>query len=521
MYIFEAYHAKFEASTYTKFTKDHSRTIAVTNKRLGTGQAPFREKLMRPHFVGHRVKTPVLRDKMCPPYALAWSALEAKSGDFLSGFFWSLGRWQQPSPGLPHGYNYIVGHVQTMSKRKHSKHYGEMTIPLLKQELRLRKAKLSGKKHQLIERLESYDRNDNFGHQLVQAEQFNMNVPEQSGYKDINSETRMPTVTEQVKIYMDLYGQDLKENSKAMYKAKFLRSIRLASQKENVYICGRVSAEMYKKCIYNVDIQLDSLGVVQQCQCECAAGMGPEAHCKHVGLVLHALTKLKEGIITQSLDCRNISGYDDQVRSIWLNSTATNPPIRQMYAPANVYAIANDHDYQDKSPEDMFLQSIHITAITHDEQESIEIKTRGQGTNKFWREERLLRLHASIFGRICTATDRTDFSKLAESLTQYKNIKSSAIIHGRKYEAVACDAYSKDQSVSVNESGIVVSLDVPYIGCSPGGLVGDDGMIEIKCPYTACNKLVIHGKLLLKVNHDYYYQVQMEAHMGQVSAVLV
>jgi len=63
------------------------------------------------------------------------------------------------------------------------------------------------------------------------------------------------------------------------------------------------------------------------------------------------------------LDCRNISGYDDQVRSIWLNSTATNPPIRQMYAPANVYA--NNHDYQDKSPEDMFLQSIHIT---HDEQ---------------------------------------------------------------------------------------------------------------------------------------------------------
>ncbi|KAK2157802.1 hypothetical protein LSH36_184g03020 [Paralvinella palmiformis] len=133
-----------------------------------------------------------------------------------------------------------------MSKRKDSKDYGEMTIPLLKQELGLRKAKL----------LESYDRNDNFGHQLVQAEQFNMNVPEQSGYKDINSETQIPTVTEeQVKIYMDLYGQDLKENSKVMYKAKFLRSIRLASQKENVYICGRVSAEMYKKCIYNVDKQ--------------------------------------------------------------------------------------------------------------------------------------------------------------------------------------------------------------------------------------------------------------------------
>jgi hypothetical protein len=47
-------------------------------------------------------------------------------GDFLSGFFWSLGRWQQPSPGLPHEYNYSVGHVQKMSKRKHSKDYEEM-----------------------------------------------------------------------------------------------------------------------------------------------------------------------------------------------------------------------------------------------------------------------------------------------------------------------------------------------------------------------------------------------------------
>ena len=73
-------------------------------------------------------------------------------GDFLRGFFWSLGRWQQPSPGLAHEYNYSVGHVQKMSKRKYSKVYGERTIPLLKQELRLRKAKLSGKKHQLIER---------------------------------------------------------------------------------------------------------------------------------------------------------------------------------------------------------------------------------------------------------------------------------------------------------------------------------------------------------------------------------
>ena len=42
---FEGYLAKFKASTYTKFTKQDCRTIAVTNKRLGTGQTPFGEDL--------------------------------------------------------------------------------------------------------------------------------------------------------------------------------------------------------------------------------------------------------------------------------------------------------------------------------------------------------------------------------------------------------------------------------------------------------------------------------------------
>lgn len=373
----------------------------------------------------------------------------------------------------------------------------------------------------------------------------------------------MPHVTEeQVKVYMELFGKDVKENSKSMYKGKFLRSIRVVCRAVYIFVQGRVSAEMFKKCIYSVDVKLDKLGVVQQCQCECAAGMGPEAHCKHVGLVRHALTKVKEGIITQEtctqilqtfhqakkytgspvkmeniilrssrnpltalkdfdprpLDCHNMVGYEDLFRSVWLNSSAKNPPIRQMYAPANVYAIANDHDYQNKSYEDVFLDNIHVTAITCVEQEAIEIKTRGQGDNKFWKEERLLRLQASMFGRICTATDRTDFHKLAESLTQHKAITSSAIKHGRKYEPVARDAYCRDKNVSVAESGIVVSMDVPYIGCSPDGLVGAGGIIEIKCPYTACDlppgpdtipylQRGENGDLSLSQNHNYYYQV--------------
>ena len=34
-----------------------------------------------------------------------------------------------------------------------------------------------------------------------------------------------------------------------------------------------------------------------ECQCECAAGMGPEAHCKHVAVTLYAIIQADKGIM--------------------------------------------------------------------------------------------------------------------------------------------------------------------------------------------------------------------------------
>jgi len=79
----------------------------------------------------------------------------------------------------------------------------------------------------------------------------------------------MPTVTEDhVKAYLDLFGQDLHKKSEDTYESIFLRSARRVVAKDAAFVCGRVSAEMQKKCVYKVD----NLGVVQESQCECAAG---------------------------------------------------------------------------------------------------------------------------------------------------------------------------------------------------------------------------------------------------------
>jgi hypothetical protein len=291
--------------------------------------------------------------------------------------------------------------------------------------------------------------------------------------------------------------------------------------------------------------------------------MGPDAHCKHVAVVYYALTKVKEGIITKEtctqqlqtfhqakkytgspvkmqdksvrtksgnsmaglkdfdprpVQLRNIPGYSDHFRSVWLNSSASGPPIRQLYGPANVYGITNDHDYLAKRPEELFLDSMGITTITEEGCVEVEARTRGQSNNKSWKEERLIRLQSSSFGRICKATQRTDFEKLAKSLTEHKDISSEAIRHGRKYETTARLAYSDQVKIPVRESGIIVCVEAPFLGCSPDGLVGDDGLLEIKCPYTACDKDICpetvpslkigtDGLLQLHENHDYYYQI--------------
>jgi hypothetical protein len=48
-------------------------------------------------------------------------------------------------------------------------------------------------------------------------------------------------------------------------------------------------AQMKKAVTYKVDIAIDEHGSIYECHCECALGMGPNAHCKHVCCLLLAL----------------------------------------------------------------------------------------------------------------------------------------------------------------------------------------------------------------------------------------
>lgn len=63
--------------------------------------------------------------------------------------------------------------------------YSSWTILQLKQELKKRNASLRGKKADLVERLELYDKHIDFGHDKAEGEDVAMEIPPLNTFKDI------------------------------------------------------------------------------------------------------------------------------------------------------------------------------------------------------------------------------------------------------------------------------------------------------------------------------------------------
>ena len=83
---------------------------------------------------------------------------------------------------------------------------------------------------------------------------------------------------------------------------------------------------------------------------------------------------------------------------------------------------------------------------------------------------------------------------------------NAAMQRGTDLEPEARDAYIFDQCVSVEEVAFIDHPTIPMCGCSPDGLVDEDGMVEIKCPasmakHFAALKSGAHAK-------EYHWQLQ-------------
>lgn len=100
--------------------------------------------------------------------------------------------------------------------------------------------------------------------------------------------------------------------------------------------------------------------------------------------------------------------------------------------------------------------------------------------------------------------------------------------YGYMNEGKAREQYEKEMNVKIEPCGIFIDEDLNYLSAKPDGLIGEDAIVEVKCPFNArdmtpedaIKKKIIKyvcyddsGILRLKRGAETYYQIQGTLHI--------
>ena len=140
----------------------------------------------------------------------------------------------------------------------------------------------------------------------------------------------------------------------------------------------------------------------------------------------------------------------------------------------------------------------------------VKIIDCAQGTDE-WLNARLGIATASNFSKVVTNEgskskqfNQYAFQLASEIITEFQeeSYSNAAMIRGNELEPEARKEYQESTLSVVKQTGFMLC---DHYGYSPDGLIGDDGLIEIKCPSQA-----IHAKYMFnnKLPAEYKAQVQ-------------
>lgn len=144
----------------------------------------------------------------------------------------------------------------------------------------------------------------------------------------------------------------------------------------------------------------------------------------------------------------------------------------------------------------------------------MEIHKLEQRTDEWYELRRKYPLTASnaqAIGNNGKGLETLVWSVLADkySFADKENITNKDMERGVELEAQARAIYELETGNTVTEVGFVTNEKVsPVCGASPDGIVGDDGLLEIKCFDDAKHfKYAVNG---LEIESQYEWQVQMQ-----------
>ena len=199
---------------------------------------------------------------------------------------------------------------------------------------------------------------------------------------------------------------------------------------------------------------------------------------------------------------------------------------------------------------------IPTLAVTDDEARYLEEVTRTQADNLVWHQQRVGRITGSTIHSLAHTSPDNPSKSIIKRLSYMSNNKLSApaLIWGRENEHVALLAYFNTYSnpdyfgdslcingsidihadLSVNDCGLTIRKKEPWFGASPDSIVSctccGKGVVEVKCPFSCKDGNLQtkidsgtfyikkkNGLFLLEKTHSYYYQVQHEMYVCELS----
>lgn len=344
-----------------------------------------------------------------------------------------------------------------------------------------------------------------------------------------------------------------------MYENRHLMTARLAQCGPWHFFRGQCKTSM-KKVMYVVDLKIywtEDACTVEETHCECAAGSGLEAHCKHVLILMFGIENMVRHkciilyqVCTQQLmsfkrpkpfyaspvQCHKIGkrgnkinfnpiksddipeSYNDYVKNLVINYGYTTAPIKQTIPPANTYAVEWDHSFYCKTNgADHILENLCLKNLNPENIMDIERNTRLQNKCQKWTELRKTHITASVFYNVCHCKPMNK-KHLAKKIMSPRIFHSRATMYGQVQEPYAIKKFEDLYKVNVTKCGLFLSQSHPFLGASPDGILFDEYIIEVKCPYSAkygdITKTnvpyleLVDGELTLKKTHPYYAQVQ-------------
>ena len=164
---------------------------------------------------------------------------------------------------------------------------------------------------------------------------------------------------------------------------------------------------------------------------------------------------------------------------------------------------------------------------TAEDVQLIQNMSVGQRNNPVWLDARQWRVTSSNFGKVCNRQSQESYppSLIKTILGDYGTPHSAALQWGCDHEHDAIQQYMVTTSTNVEECGVFLSIDYPFLATSPDGVIHlrnrEFGIMEVKCPYIkhrdssiemACQDpsfclRVKNNETRLKRTHNYYFQV--------------